>query len=138
TSRSASRSSAAARPARRAKLTRVVTSATMATTISSSSNVNPRTASAAERGGTDPAVGPPQGGISPLGRLRTAAPALPAQGWTGRRRIDSGDAAACKARPASAAERGGTDPAAGPPQGGISPLGGQRPASAAERGGTDP
>ena len=39
-------------------------------------------------------------------------------------------------RPASAAERGGqADPAAGPPQGGISPLGGQRPASAAERGG---
>jgi general nucleoside transport system ATP-binding protein len=32
-------------------------------------------------------------------------------------------------RHASAAERGGaTDPAAGPPQGGVSPLGGQRPA----------
>ncbi|QHE87596.1 xanthine dehydrogenase small subunit [Hydrogenophaga sp. BPS33] len=29
----------------------------------------------------------------------------------------------------------GHDPAAGPPQGGISPLGGQRPASAAQRGG---
>ena len=35
----------------------------------------------------------------------------------------------------AAAERGGDDPAAGPPPGGISPLGGQRPASAAERGG---
>ena len=31
-----------------------------------------------------------------------------------------------------------TDPAAGPPQGGVSPLGGQRPASAEERGGTAP
>ncbi|MBT9553228.1 MAG: acetoacetate--CoA ligase [Hydrogenophaga sp.] len=36
----------------------------------------------------------------------------------------------------AAAERGGdNDPAAGPPQGEVSPLGGQRPARAAERGG---
>ena len=36
---------------------------------------------------------------------------------------------------AMAARGGEDDPAAGPPQGGVSPLGGQRPASAAERGG---
>ena len=35
-------------------------------------------------------------------------------------------------------ERSPGDPAAGPPQGGVSPLGGQRPAPAAERGGHTP
>src|SRR5690606_9360133 len=51
-------------------------------------------------GALDSAPGRPKLNPRPLGGLRTAAPALPAQGWTGRRGIDSGDAAACKARPA--------------------------------------
>ncbi|MFN3738252.1 2-oxo-4-hydroxy-4-carboxy-5-ureidoimidazoline decarboxylase [Hydrogenophaga sp.] len=52
------------------------------------------------------AAGPPQGETHPLGGLRTAAPALPAQGWTGRRGIDSGDAAPCKGRPAQRRSEG--------------------------------
>jgi 16S rRNA (adenine1518-N6/adenine1519-N6)-dimethyltransferase len=55
---------------------------------------------AVELAADDPAAGPPQGGINPLGGQR------PAQ----RRSV------------------GASDPGAGPPQAGVSPLGGQRPA----------
>jgi len=58
-------------------------------------------------GGAQPAAGPPQGGLGPLGGQRTTR----------------------------SGERGGAQPAAGPPQGGLGPLGGQRTTRSGERGG---